>query len=75
MIDWRKSETRISKKTLTLAKMRTLVIRDFMNTLVDSIVPPTSAEDYHLRISKTYRFRYIKADIPIPPPRVNNLYI
>lgn len=40
MIDWVKSEDRLSKKILTLAKMRTLIIRDAMNNLVDEIVPP-----------------------------------
>jgi hypothetical protein len=41
MKDWKKSEERVSKRTLTLAKMRTIIIRDAMNTLVDSIVPPS----------------------------------
>lgn len=40
MIDWAKSEERLSKKVLTLAKMRTIIIRDAMNNLVDQLVPP-----------------------------------
>ncbi len=40
IIDWKKSEARVDRKILTLAKMRTVIIRDAMNTLVDSIIPP-----------------------------------
>lgn len=75
MIDWGKSEERLSKKILTLAKMRTIIIRDAMNNLVDELVPPVETEDYHFRIGKTYRNRYIKSGIPVPPPRVNNSYL
>lgn len=44
LVDWQKSKNRISKKTLTLAKMRTIIIRDAMNTLVDLIIPPKETE-------------------------------
>jgi hypothetical protein len=55
MKDWKKSVNRSNKKKLTLAKMRTVIVRDAMNALVDTLVPPESDEEYHLRISKTYR--------------------
>jgi hypothetical protein len=38
---WKSAQGKVNRKTLTLAKMRTIIVREAMNTLVDQLVPPT----------------------------------
>lgn len=72
---WRQDSLTINRRDLTLAKIRTTIIRSCMNQLIDVLEPPAKNEPSHVRINRTLRERYIKANIPFPPPRVNNSYL
>ena len=38
---WKAAQGKVNRKTLTLAKMRTIIVREAINNLVDQIIPPT----------------------------------